>query len=129
MSIVDAFAGALLRFGAVALALGPLAVIASIPLALSIRERRTVFWTATAILMAALVFATAGLLSPFVLVGALGVPVVALGALVSIAWLPLVIALMATRRPRRSIEAAYCTCVILVAVSASALAVVASASV
>jgi hypothetical protein len=126
--VLDAFAAMVLETG-VAFAITPLAVLLGIGCALRARGRGMLFWTLGATLAAAGVVVLGGLLDPSLWIGPLCLPLANTAACAALAMSVVALALLATKRAERKLEAVYASSVLAAWVGIGSLAVLASASV
>jgi hypothetical protein len=126
--VLDAFAAVVLKTG-VALWITPLALLSGIACALRARGRGALLWTLGATLAAAGVVLLGGLLDPSLWIGPLCLPLTSIGAGAALAIPVVTLALLATRRPERKLEAVYASSVLATWVGIGSVAVVASAAV
>lgn len=126
--MLDAFAAMVLETG-VAFAITPLAVLLGIGCALRARGRGMLFWTLGATLAAGVAVTLAGSIEPSLWIGALCLPLTTVGACAALAIPFVALALLATKRAERKLEAVYASSVLAAWVGIGSLAVLASASV
>jgi len=129
VGVVDRLAAMLLRHEALSPWLGPVAVIVAVLCALRLRRRGALFWCATATMACTMSFIAAGWVEPFILIGALCIPVVMCAALLLIVVPAGIVALVVGKRPQRFLEALYLACALGTSLSAAGVAAAASASV
>jgi len=128
-ALLDAFADVLLKLGSQLLVVGLIAFVASVPIAVRLRRKGPLFWSLTSILGGALEVGIVGLLSPGFLIGSMSIPILAAGMVSTVAFLPFVVAIVASRRAQSFGELAYGTCALGVVLTNCALVVSAHASV